>query len=255
MSSTNKKLGIIQTRGLGDIIIALPIAKHFTDEGYHVHWPVTDTWVEQLTHHAPYIKWIPVTPDQGAFFYDVPMERLRNFKCDEVICLYQSLTGYPEFGKVPWFQHVGFDEYKYLVSGVPFRKKWTLDECITRDLDREQALFDKIIGTDTSPYIITHLTASHSTAEIDTSIIPEDYRIIPITPEGYIFDWLTIIDRADAVIMTDSVMSNLIDQLNIGQDRYFVPLNHIQLTPTFGNEWTWIDNVKLNPQVRIFQSA
>lgn len=253
--NSKKKFGIIQTRGFGDIIIALPIAHHYHREGWHVHWPITDSWVEQMEHHAPWVKWIPVTPDHGPFFYDVPLQRLSNFNCDEIICLYQSLTGHPEFSKEPWFQHTGFDQYKYITAGVPFLDKWKLDQCITRDPVREQALYDKIIGDSKDPYVVTHLTSSQQTAEFDTSIIPQGWRVVPITSEGYIFDWLTIIERAECVIMTDSVMSNLVDQLGIGQDRYYVPLNHIQLTPTFGHDWTWLENLKLDPRNKIFRSA
>jgi hypothetical protein len=50
-------------------------------------------------------------------------------------------------------------------------------------------------------------------------------------------------------------MSNLVDQLNIGTDRYYIPLNHIQLTPVFGNDWTWLDNPNINPNVKIFRSS
>lgn len=252
---SKKKLGIIQTRGLGDIIIALPIAKFYHDQGWNVHWPITDTWVEQLQHHAPWVKWIPVKADPGPFFYDIPMERLKNFKCDEIICLYQALSGHPEFSREPYFQHTGFDQYKYIRAGVPFLNKWRLNECIERDQAREDALFKKIIGGDDTPYIVTHLNASHSEAKIDTAIIPEGWRVVPITGEGYIFDWLTIIERAESIIMTDSVMSNLVDQLGIGEDRYYVPLNHIQLTPTFGHDWTWLENLSIDPRTRIFQAS
>jgi hypothetical protein len=248
---SKKKLGIIQTRGLGDIVIALPIAKYYHDQDWQVHWPVVDAWVEQLTHHVPWIKWIPIKPDAGPFFYDTPMARLKNFNCNEIICLYQALSGQP-FDKEPYFQHTSFDQYKYIRAGVPFLNKWRLDECITRDPIREQALFDKLVTNE--HYAVTHLTASHSVAGFDHSIIPADWQIIPISSEGYIFDWLKIIEGAESIIMTDSVMSNLVDQLNIGTDRYYIPLNHIQLTPVFGNDWTWLDNPTINPNVKIFQS-
>jgi len=250
---STKKLGIIQTRGFGDVIIALPIAKYYHDQGYQVHWPVVENWVEQLTHHAPWVKWIPVKPDTGPFFYDIPMTRLRNFKCDEIICLYQALTGHPEFSREPYFQHTGFDQYKYIRAGVPFLNKWKLAECITRDPAREQALYDKLVTNE--HYVVTHLNASHSVAGFDHSVIPEGWQVIPITEEGYIFDWLKIIENAESVIMTDSVMSNMVDQLNIGTDRYYIPLNHIQLTPVFGNEWTWLDNPTIDPKVKIFQAG
>jgi hypothetical protein len=246
-----QRLGIIQSRGCGDIIIALPIARFYHDQGWHVHWPVTDIWVEQLEHHAPWVKWIPIKADSGEFFYDIPMERLKNFKCDEIICLYQALSGHPELVKEPYFQHTSFDQYKYIRAGVPFLHKWRLAECITRDAAREQAMYDRVVQNE--KYVVTHLTASHSTAGFDASVIPEDWQIIPITNDGYIFDWLKVIELAESIVMTDSVMANLVDQLNIGNDRYFIPLNHIQLTPVFGNDWTWLDNPTIDSRVKIFK--
>ena len=128
-----------------------------------------------------------------------------------------------------------------------------MNECITRDADREQAMYDKVVTND--KYVVTHLTASHSTAGFDPSIIPADWQIIPITNDGYIFDWLKIIEGAESIIMTDSVMSNLVDQLGLGTDRYYIPLNHIQLTPVFGHDWTWLDNPTIDPRTKIFQAS
>ena len=250
-----RKLGIIQSRGLGDIIIALPIAHHYHQQGYQILWPITDTWVEQMTAAAPWVKWIPLTADHGAFFYDTPMERLRNFQCDEILCLYQALSGHPEFTNEPWFQHTSFDQYKYIRAGVPFINKWRLNECITRDSQRESALYDKIIGDDSTPYVVTHLTSSEQTVAYDPEIIPEGWRTIAITTEGYLFDWLKIIESAEAVIMTDSSAANLVDQLQIPVDRYFIPQHHIGLTPVQGMDWTWLPNPQLKKSALIFRGA
>jgi hypothetical protein len=253
---TNKKLGIIQTRGLGDIMIALPIALNYHEQGYHVHWPVVSTWVEQLAAQAPWVKWIPIEPDPGPFFYDTPRERLKNFGCDEIICLYQALTGHPEFTQEPWFQHTAFDQYKYIRAGVAFKDKLRLGECIQRDPQREADLKAKILGTDTSPYIVTHLTSSEQTVRYDPSIIPNGWRVIDITSEGRIFDWLKIIEGAEAVIMTDSVMANLVDGMDIqGPERYFIPQHHIQLSATLLGAWTYLPNPELKPQAQIFRAG
>ena len=252
----SKKLGIIQTRGLGDIIIALPIALHFHEQGYHVHWPVVDSWVEQLSAQAPWVKWIPIKPDQGPFFYDTPRERLKNFGCDEIICLYQALTGHPEFINEPWFQHTGFDQYKYIKAGVAYKDKLRLPQCITRDTAREQALYNQLIGQDSSPYIVTHLSSSEQTVRYDPEIIPQGWRVINISDQGRIFDWLKIIEGAEVIIMTDSVFANLVDGFDLqGPERYFIPQHHIQLSATFLGNWSYLDNPELKPQARIFGAS
>lgn len=252
-----QKLGIIQTRGLGDIIIALPIALHYHEQGYHVHWPIVESWTEQMTAAVPWVKWIPITPDHGPFFYDIPMQRLKNFGCDEIVCLYQALTGHPEFTQEPWFQHTAFDQYKYIRAGLPFKDKLRLPECITRDNSREMTLFDKIIGDDTGPYVVAHLESSTQTVNYDPAIIPEGWRTVNITDQGgYIFDWLTIIEKADAVITVDSVFANLIDGLDIsGPDRYFIPQSHIQLSPTLLGNWNYLHNPDLKKQAIIFHAT
>ena len=249
----SKKLGIIQTRGLGDIIIALPIALHYHEQGYHVHWPVVDAWVEQLTAQAPWVKWIPIKPDPGPFFYDTPRERLKNFGCDEIICLYQALTGHPHLVQEPWFQHTAFDQYKYIRAGVPFKDKLRLPECITRDSGRESALYDQLIGENSPPYVVTHLSSSEQTVKYDPAIIPEGWMTVPISNQGRIFDWIKIIEGSEAVIMTDSVFANLVDGMDIqGPERYFIPQHHIQLSATLLGNWSYLHNPELKPGARIF---
>jgi len=244
-----KKLGLIQSRGLGDIIIGLPIANYYRRQGWEVLWPIAEPWAEMMARSAPWVKWIPITIDSGPFFYDVPMQRLKNFKCDEIICLYQALTG-QDFHNEVYFQHTKFDQYKYLRAGVPFIEKWQLSQCITRDPVREQALYDRIV---TNPnYVVVHLEGSDHRAGWDPSMIPAGWQTIEITNQQTpnIFDWLLILERAQSLVLVDSVFSNIVDQMSIGDDRYFIPRSHIGLTPVQGNHWTWLTNPNLSPHAK-----
>jgi len=234
-----KRLGIIQSRGLGDIVIALPIARHYYDQGWEILWPIVQEFIPNFERHVPWIKWIPVQADHGPFFYDIPMERLKNFKCDEFLPLYQHLTNH-KFSEEKYFQFTKFDQYKYIRAGVPFLDKWRLADCITRDMPAEEALYNRLV---TNPnYAVVHLEGSDHTAQFDTSMIPSDWQTIYIqeglTPS--IFNWCTIIDKAQSIIMVDSCMSNLTDQLGLGDDHYFIQRSHIGLTPVLNLPWTWL---------------
>jgi hypothetical protein len=238
--SKSRKLGIIQSRGLGDIVIALPIARYYYEQGWEVVWPICDTFMDNVVDYVPWVKWVPIPVDpQGRFFYDVPMERLRNFKCDEILPLYQHLTGH-DFSQELYFQYTSFDQYKYLRAGVPFLNKWRLADCITRHPDREQRLREQLV---TNPlYALVHLEGSDHKAQFDPSIIPPDWQTIYIT-EGLtksIFDWCDLLDHAQSIICVDSCMANLVDQLALGEDRYFIPRSHIGLTPVQGQHWNWV---------------
>jgi hypothetical protein len=238
------KLGIIQSRGLGDIIIALPIAKHYADQGYEVYWPVCQQFWASVKDTAPWVKWIPIPEDsRGDFFYTEPMKRLKAFKCDETMCLYQSLNVAPELSEVPWFQIQKFDEFKYTKAGVSFLKKWTLKDCITRNPEREQKLYDRMVKQE--QYAVIHSEGSTYKFRPDTSSLPPEWQQIELTSAtDNVFDWLKILEGAQALIMLDSVFSNLVDMLDLQVDKYWIPRSHIHLTPVLGSEWTILEPPK-----------
>lgn len=238
------KLGIIQSRGLGDIIIALPIAKHYADQGYEIYWPVCQQFWASVKDTAPWVKWIPIPEDsRGDFFYTEPMKRLKAFKCDETMCLYQSLNVAPELSEVPWFQIQKFDEFKYTKAGVSFLKKWTLKDCITRNPEREQKLYDRMVKQE--QYAVIHSEGSTYKFRPDTSNLPSEWQQIELTSAtDNVFDWLKILEGAQALIMLDSVFSNLVDMLDLQVDKYWIPRSHIHLTPVLGSEWTILEPPK-----------
>lgn len=258
--TNTKRLGIIQSRGLGDLVIALPIARWYADQGYDIYWPVCEEFVTSMDSVAPWVNWVPMPVDKGGqYFYDLPMGCLQELGVDEAISLYQSLTGHPEFTRRPEFQITGFDQYKYHVAGVPFTQKWTLKDCITRNPEREQKLYDEVVGSSTEPYVVVHKEGSNYTAKIDPSWIPEGWRVIELTDRtDSVFDWLKILEGAEAIIAVDSVISNIVDQLKITEsvDCYFIPRSHIHLTPVLGGSWTVLDpDPETLKKISVFRSS
>jgi hypothetical protein len=234
------RLGIIQSRGLGDIVIALPIARHYYEKGWAISWPICREFVAHFSQHVPWVEWIPVTTDSGSFFYDVPLKLLTQRGCDEILPLYQALTN-QRFHEEPYFQYTKFDQYKYLRAGVNFLEKWQLSRCLTRDLEEEQRLVNVL--TSDRPYVVLHLEGSDYRSKFDRSVIPKDWDQIEITPNKTpsIFNWITLLEGAESIVCVDSVVANLVDQLSIGQDLYLLPRSHIGLTPVYAQPWQWLE--------------
>lgn len=234
-----KKLGIVQSRGLGDIVIALPIADHYRKLGWDVHWPICREFISHFKDTVPWVNWHPVTTDPGSFFLEQPLKLFDTLiHPDETLILYQALTG-QKFHEELYFQHTKFDQYKYIRAGVPFINKWQLRDCITRNPQREQELYKQVVKQE--KYCVVHLDGSDHRAQFDPKIIPQDWQTIYIEPlTDCLFDWLKVIEGAESLVLVDSVYANLVDQLGVTTDKYFIPRSHIGLTPVLGMDWTWI---------------
>lgn len=251
------KLGIIQSRGIGDIVIALPIAKHFADQGNEIYWPICEDFVTHFESVAPWVTWLSVPVDaQGEFFLNTPLERLASVGIteeDDVLYLYQYLSSVPERTDPDLFAMMKFDQYKYAVAGVPFAKKWELASCITRDPAREQQLYDQLV---TKPrYMVYQGKASDVQYEIDLSGIEADVQKIEITEAtDSVFDWLKILEGAETIVLIDSVFANLIDQLKICEatPKYFMRKwnRRVDGNPVLLGDWSYIP-VEAPPGVQV----
>ena len=241
----NKRLGIIQSRGLGDLFIALPIAGYYRDQAYDIHWPIAEEFVPTMQKTAPWIRFHPLRVDHTRYFYDTPKQILEEQGCEDIICLYQALSSMPELTDRPEFQITKFDQIKYSEAGVPFLNKWYLKDYITRSAQDEQSLVRKLNPDPNRPIALLHLEGSDYCAEFYKAYIPREYRIIEVKP-GYtpnITDWLTVIERAEIIVCIDSVIANIVDQMLLTENRdcYFIPRSHIQLTPVLGGQWHYLD--------------
>ena len=241
------KLGIIQSRGIGDIVIALPIAKHYADLGHEIYWPICEEFISHFETTVPWVHWLAVTTDpQGRFFLDTPLELLREVGItdeDDILYLYQYLSSVPERTDPDLFAMMKFDQYKYATTGVPFAKKWCLADCITRDPARESKLYDQLVTSDR--YMVYQQKASDVEYQIDLSGIEPGVQCIEITEvTDSIFDWLKILEGAETVVLIDSVFANLIDQLKICESaslNYMRKWNRrVDGNPVLLGDWSYV---------------
>jgi hypothetical protein len=156
------------------------------------------------------------------------------------------------------FNILKFDQYKYQTAGVAFRNKWELGRCITRINAGELALKDRLeaAGLLGKRYCVCHLTGS--SARVDQSIITWlDPAVKIINVDLYktssIFDWIGVIEGAEAVVCLDSAIANMVDQLNItGPELYWIRRSAWDLTPVLGNSWTIVPtNLPISEPARV----
>jgi hypothetical protein len=158
---------------------------------------------------------------------------------DEALYLYQYLNTVTELTDPEMFNILKFDQYKYQTSGVPFCDKWRLDQSIMRNLTRESDLIKRLKLP--KRYCVAHLTGSSARVEakIITWLDPA-VKIIDIDDHltDSIFDWIGVIEGAEAVVCLDSCVANMVDQLNItGPELYWIRRSGWDLTPVLGNSW------------------
>lgn len=240
------KRGIIQSRGLGDILIALPIARYYYDQGDEIYWPICREFVSSVEHHVPWVNWISIETDpQGAFFLQTPLQEFQRLgiELNNCLYLYQYLNAAPQLTDPQLYSVCKFDQYKYAAADVPFRNKWLLDQSITRDLEREAELKARLNLSDR--YAVVHLTGSSARVDqaLVASVLDPAVQIVNVDDHltESIFDWISVIEGAEAVVCLDSAVANMIDQLQIqGPKLYWIRRSGWDLTPVLGSAWVYV---------------
>ena len=236
-NSTRTRIGLIQPRGIGDIIIALPIAKWHHDRGAEVFWPIDQKFLPSMKEAVDYVNFMPfIFNSTITGYYTKPLELLHMAKCTKIISLYSYLSGLPIYKK-ELSESLTFDQYKYAISQVPFKEKWNLK--IKRNEKREDALYNKLVLKNN--YIVIHNKGSDKLVNIE---IPAKFnrlqKIFINESTDNIFDWLKIIENAECLFLLDSCFANLVEQLHIKTTKYFIIRSPARFTPILLNSWTHI---------------
>jgi hypothetical protein len=232
------KIGLIQTGGIGDIIIALPIAKYLSDHGHRVLWPIYEGFTGSFREAAPYVEFLPLEGRSGVWMFPKPLTLLREVGCDRIIPLASYVGGRPDLVVSQDLAKVmKFDQYKYAAAGVPFREKWNLQ--IVRNREREAQLFKKVVGE--GEFVVCHLQGSNFRAKVDVISIAAGKQVVEITNlTDNVLDWILVIERASLRIMIDSCFANLTDQLQIEGKKIFMIRSSWEFTPVLLGDWRYM---------------
>jgi hypothetical protein len=277
----SKKIGIIQVRGIGDAIIAMPIAQYYhSKHGAEVYFALDSRFCasfEEIFGH--YCNFIPVpfeafNPSDGInneYWYELPKKLLNSVDCNEIISfpyhethmlskidenqrknfpynqLMARLTGPYEarITNLGLFQHLKFDEYKYATAMVPFGEKWNLQMSETNESRHRQVeLYEKYTkDKGDRKLIVCHLEGSDQKLNISNFNFPTDNNLVVEVKAGIVdnpFDWLELFRFADSIICIDSFYANLVDQLNLPNEKHFIKRSSIFMTPVFKNLWNYV---------------
>lgn len=193
LCSLDKKqpITIIQPGKVGDILIVLPIAKHYHDLGHEAYWQCPEKYHE-LFSYTDYVK--PVTQVvQGSKAIDLSFGLNTS---SQVHSLWMKRK--PSLNS--------FVTLKYELAGVPIEKLKNLE--YERNIQKEIELFDMVYPRDN--YILVHRGSDYgSPIDIDGD------NVVEFTPvEGYtIFDWRKVIENASEIHCIDSSLLNFVDRI------------------------------------------
>ena len=184
-----KRVLIIQPGRSGDILINLPIAKHYSDQNMIVYW-LCPAEYHSLFRYIDYV--FPVTQAVTA---------------DITIDLSFGFGGAPERW---WNDHkksfFSFVEAKYYLAGVNLKNRWNL--VWKRNYRKEMDIFRKLNLTADNYILIHDTTHSGKITDIDVQGNIVEFREIE---DFNIFDWYTVIACASEVHCIDSALSNFIE--------------------------------------------
>lgn len=262
----SEKIGFIQARGIGDIVILMPICRWFYSKGNEVHLVCDSQYIESLQYAFPFCQFHGVHDEEknlfnnikNPFWFEGPKEILEGIGCTKIISfpfeeifykdtvgkmLPQRISGEYESQALQKniTYHLTFDQFKYALAGVPFSEKWNLS--IRRNLTREYDLFKHVVKH--PKYAVFHTNVNNGTLNVKVedytpfySMYGEDLQIIEIQKiTDNVFDWLTVLEHATCIVAVDSVYVNLVDQLGFKNDKYFIQRSNVIFTPVMREKW------------------
>jgi ADP-heptose:LPS heptosyltransferase len=239
-----KKLGIILPGKIGDIIICLPIAKHYYDHGYDIYWPIYNELINNFNDYINYVKFIPTySPDRITESFNL----IKQHNCEVLDLSFTSPGSWHNENTKHYLSQKerSFDEFRYFLANVDFQKKWTLS--IERKFEREEALYYNLVKK--SRFCLIQKHSSDSKIEKDIDVSNYEGQIIEINPYSQsVFDWIGIIEKAERILLIESCFTNLIEQLKIKNNKQILVLKndyygetlidgHPKGLPRFKNNW------------------
>jgi len=213
-----------QPFGLGDLMFVQKIVAHYLELGHEIIHPVRDDLCEAaraLTRPGVrFVAWEGDDyPHKAAFLETVAWQdaNLRDRRLDRPI-------EHPDFLFLPLGNahrrgiRRRMMSAKYLVARVD-PTGWAACVPLTRDRDREAHLFGTVLGLNADePYALFNASSSDARVAFNLAAVPPGVKALrrvdlrPI-PGFTLFDWATVIERAQVIATIDTALVLLVEVL------------------------------------------
>jgi len=228
------KIGIIQPGRLGDMFILIPAMKHLHDQGNEIIWPVFENYIWMFNDVIDYINFLPVKNN----VYTAVNESHNLLKLHNVDIVNDLAATFPNSMATQPYVDSGdgnilpYDKFKYDRLELPVDLKWNLRDCINRNYNKENELYNKLVTNE--KYAVINPTCSSGRYNINFDA--SGGQVIEVTTEYNIFHWIKILENAQTIVLLNSGMLCLVDQLNITNRKIVFKIPSDKL-PILRNEW------------------
>ena len=225
---------ILQPGRLGDILICLPIAKYYRDNGHQVDWPVLEFYSNTFDN-IDYVNPIKIQSD----IFDV-MTKCYSL-CDGYDKVIDLSLGFPDSKVNTYHGNLNFAsnfvEAKYKLAEVSLDERWNLS--YIRNPEKENRLYETVVKDDVYSLIHDSASGGRLCAIEDSSVV----RVVPV--DGFnIFDWYEVAIKANRIYCVDSSFCNFIESVSDfkDKDKYYLPIKHMGEVKDWGkttlkNNW------------------
>jgi len=195
---------IRQPAGLGDILFGQKIAKHYTDKGYRVIWPV----IPEFKWIGEYIGDVEFPSTEDNFPYKEKFIDNNKIKTDSFIYLPLQVAD-------RYFPGISVMDAKYKFVGLDY-SDWRDYLTINRNSDKEDDLFYNVLGlSDDTEYVFVNRNFGSPPKFIVSNKVEmnHDVKIIELSfIEGYtLFDWYKVLENASEIHTVETSLNFLIE--------------------------------------------
>lgn len=209
---------LVQPGPYGDIFVCAPIAKWYADRGYRIYWPARKEFHSVLSGFD-YVTPIFLREDK----LHVDWLRSDVMKIIPMFGLHDKVVNLADRGphKTAQKYNENFELCKYRIAEVPFDEKQKLT--FTRNIEKEQDLYDMLAPKKGEPYAIVHSVDSRmeeaSVPEINKTVVK-----VSVVPGYDIQDWFLLLSKASEIYCVESAMHQFVDGIisKVTEDRYLL---------------------------------
>lgn len=201
----------LQAFGIGDVMFCITLAREWIAKGNEVLWGVVPHFVDDLQRAYPDITFVD--------YRTLPIDYKRQDEYD-----YYPPNGKYMYRVIPlrWSVEICKVPYKDCMKSkyLMFKKDWETwkeNAMFTRDHDKEQELYDKVVKSD-SYKVVNRYFRTDSARAVNIPCTGVDMPL-----QGYsLFDWAKVLENAEEIHTVSTSIIYLLELLQLKAKKVYI---------------------------------